>query len=78
MNPSTLAPLPARSPSPDMCPPTRREFLQRLGAGLMIWVALDPLYAAEAAAATKKTGGRPAVPTDFNAFLSIGADGTLR
>ena len=32
MKTSTVAPVPARSPSPYMCPPTRREFLQRLGA----------------------------------------------
>jgi nicotinate dehydrogenase subunit B len=79
MNPTTLAPLPASSRSADMNPPTRREFLQRLGAGLMIWVAFDPLYAAEPAdaAAKKKAGSRPSVPTDFNAFLSIGADGKV-
>ena len=79
MKTPTLAPLPPQSLSADMCPPTRREFLQRLGAGLMIWVALDPLSAAEGGegAAKKKGGGRPAVPTDFNAFLSIGADGRV-
>ncbi len=78
MKTSTFTPLAPQFRPDDLCPPTRRAFLQRLGAGLMIWVALDPLYAAEKGkgAATKK-GGRPPVPTDFNAFLSIGADGQV-
>lgn len=62
---------------PDMRPPTRRQFLKRMGAGVLVWVALSGVERLEAAEAPKKTGGRSRVPTDYNAFLRIGADGRV-
>ncbi len=60
-----------------MHPPTRREFLSRVGAGLMIWVVLRrDLSGAESESAVKSTY-RPELPKDFNAFLSIGEDGRI-
>lgn len=69
---------PAARPAADpMNPPTRREFLQRLGAGLMVWVVLDPAFGAEVSEAARPMRSRAQVPKDFNAFLSIGADGRV-
>jgi isoquinoline 1-oxidoreductase len=60
-----------------MRPPSRREFLQRFAGGLVVWlVAGDLLHAAESEAA-RPMRGRPSIPTDFNAFLRIGADGRV-
>ncbi len=67
------------SPARDdlMRPPSRREFLARMGAGVLIWVALRAeLPAAESESAVKSTY-RPELPKDFNAFLSIGEDGRV-
>ncbi len=61
-----------------MRPPTRREFLQRCGAGLLVWVALGPRLRADSESESQTTfRARPTVPTDFNAFLSIAEDGRI-
>ncbi|MFT3870562.1 MAG: molybdopterin-dependent oxidoreductase [Nibricoccus sp.] len=59
--------------------PSRREFLKRLGAGLMVYVALSPSFGfgAEVSEAARPLTTRPKIPTDFNAFLSIGEDGRV-
>ncbi len=63
--------------SADIRPPTRREFLQRLGAGIVVWmVASDFARGAESEAA-RPMRAQPGIPTDFNAFLRIGEDGRV-
>ncbi len=50
---------------------TRRAFLERLGGGIVVLIALDgPLVPTGRAAASK-------VPKDFNAFLRIAPDGSV-
>jgi isoquinoline 1-oxidoreductase len=65
--------------SPDftnLFPQSRREFLKRFGGGILIWVALSDLEAAEQAA--RGRGGRGGgLPSDFNAFLRIGENGRV-
>ena len=54
----------------------RRDFLKRIGGGIVIFVALnDVLFGQEEAA--RPRGGRPGLPSDFNAFLRIGEDGRV-
>ena len=54
----------------------RRDFLKRVGGGIVILVALnDWLFGQEEAA--RPRGGRPGLPSDFNAFLRIGEDGRV-
>lgn len=56
----------------------RRDFLTRLGGGIIIFISLtDLLQAAEEARGQR--GGRPGggLPSDFNAFLRIGEDGRV-
>ena len=55
-------------------PQTRREFLKRLGGGIIIFVSLGDWELAEAA--ERGRGGR-GLPSDFNAFLRIGEDGRV-
>jgi nicotinate dehydrogenase subunit B len=60
-------------------PLTRREFLKRmgiLGGGIVVYISVgDPFSLAQ----PPRGGARfAAVPTDFNAFLRIGADGKVR
>ena len=63
--------------SADIRPPTRREFLQRLGGGLVVWlVARDLAFGVESEAA-RPMRARQSVPNDFNAFLRIGEDGRV-
>ena len=50
---------------------SRREFLQLAGAGLFIFFATDPMAAFQE---PSRLPGRPSYPTDFNAYLRIGAD----
>src|ERR1035437_23173 len=55
-------------------PQSRREFLKRVGGGIVIFVALGDFVAAQEAA--RGRGGRGGgLPSDFNAFLRIGEDG---
>ena len=57
-------------------PQSRRDFLQRFGGGIVIFVALGDFLLAQEEGARPK-GGRPGLPTDFNAFLRIGEDGRV-
>ncbi len=61
--------------------PERRRFLQKLGAGLIISIAVNHalLRAADAEEAAAKTpaSARPSLPKDFNAFLHIAEDGRV-
>ena len=56
---------------------SRREFLKRVGGGIVVFFVLrdSELFAAEPAA--RPRGGRPGLPSDFNAFLRIGEDGRV-
>ncbi len=56
-------------------PQTRREFLKRLGGGIFIFVSLGDWALAQEAG--RQRGGRPGLPSDFNAFLRIGEDGRV-
>jgi isoquinoline 1-oxidoreductase len=52
----------------------RRDFLKRVGGGIMIFVAIhDTLFAQEGA----PVRNRQRAPSDFNAFLRIGEDGRV-
>ena len=66
MKSNTLPPAPASDPS-------RREFLSSAGAGLFVFFPIAPLVAQEPA----RLPTRAAAPSDFNAFLKIGADGRV-
>ncbi len=62
----------------DLRPPTRREFLKNCAAGLMVWVAFSPsLRAEETPEPANAPKPRPKPRADFNAFLSIAADGRV-
>ena len=54
----------------------RRDFLKQVGGGIVIFVALNDLLFGQEEAARPR-GGRPGLPTDFNAFLRIGEDGRV-
>jgi len=54
----------------------RRDFLKRVGGGIVIFMAInDALFGQEEAG--RPRGGRPGLPSDFNAFLRIGEDGRV-
>ena len=57
--------------------PTRREFLGRLGAGLVVWVVLRKTAGAQESEAAHPVKVVPKPEGDFNAFLSIGEDGKV-
>ncbi len=54
---------------------SRREFIKLLGGGILISFTLGDLEAFQEEA--RRRGFRPALPTDFNAFLKIGEDGRV-
>ena len=59
---------------------SRRTFLQFTGTGLVVFFCAGPLEAWQAAFQVPPTYTEPpknTVPTDFNAFLQIGADGRV-
>jgi len=63
---------------PDTTPPSflsRRDFIKLLGGGILISFSLGDLEALQEEA--RRRGFRPALPTDFNAFLRIGEDGRV-
>jgi isoquinoline 1-oxidoreductase len=62
---------------PEMSPPTRREFLKRVGTGLMVWVVLGPPVGAQESEAAHPATVRPKPANDFNAFLQIDGDGRV-
>lgn len=54
----------------------RRDFLKRVGGGIIIFMAInEALHGQEEAA--RPRGGRQSLPSDFNAFLRIGEDGRV-
>ena len=53
---------------------TRRNFLGLAGSGLFVLFRIDPL---EAMQEPSRLPAGPAYPTDFNAYLRIGADGRV-
>ena len=55
-------------------PQSRRDFLKRLGGGIIIFVSLGDWTMAQEGG--RRRGGR-ALPSDFNAFLRIGEDGRV-
>ena len=58
----------------DIFASNRRDFLKRVGGGIMIFVAMhEALFAQEGA----PVRNRPRGPSDFNAFLRIGEDGRV-
>ena len=61
----------------DLYPQTRRDFLKRLGGGIIICVAMGEFLAAEAQEGGRGRGLGRGLPTDFNAFLRIGEDGKI-
>jgi len=60
---------------------SRRRFLKFTGTGLVVFFCAGPLDAWQAASQgvppTYTEPPKPSVPTDFNAFLQIGADGRV-
>jgi len=52
----------------------RRDFFKRFGAGIFIVIALNDVATAQEEAARPR-GGRPGMPSDFNAYLRIAEDG---
>src|ERR1041385_5443140 len=54
----------------------RRDFFKRFGAGIFIVIALGDAATAQEEVARPR-GGRPGLPTDFNAYLRIGEDGKI-
>jgi isoquinoline 1-oxidoreductase len=62
---------------PTFAPPTRREFLTRLGGGVVVFVTIGGLATAQEAFRAAGERPRPSLPTDFNAFLRIGEDGRV-
>jgi isoquinoline 1-oxidoreductase len=58
-------------------PSTRREFLQRVAGGIVVFVALGDLAVAQEVFREGARPARPTVPSDFNAFLRIGEDGRV-
>ena len=61
----------------DLYPQSRREFLKRLGGGILICVAMGEFLAAQAQEAGRGRGFGRGLPSDFNAFLRIGEDGRV-
>ena len=60
----------------ELFPQNRRDFLKRLGGGIVILVALGD-YASAQEGMSAPRGARPGLPSDFNAFLRIGEDGRV-
>src|SRR4030042_6339684 len=52
--------------------PSRREFLKAVGGGIIIFFSTEDLTAQE-----RRPQGYQDLPTDFNAFLRIGANGRV-
>ena len=65
----------AADPSANFDLPTRRDFLTRFGAGLMVWVVLGQTAGAEESEAAHPVTVRPKAEGDFNAFLRIDENG---
>jgi nicotinate dehydrogenase subunit B len=55
---------------------SRREFFKRAGGGIFIFVALNDMVFGQEEA-RRPRGGRPGLPSDFNAFLRIAENGRV-
>jgi isoquinoline 1-oxidoreductase len=55
---------------------SRRDFFKRTGGGILVFIALNDLLFGQEEAGRPR-GGRPGLPSDFNAFLRIGEDGRV-
>lgn len=64
----------ASDPQANGFPISRREFLKVVGGGLIIFFTVGELPAQEG---STRFPGRQPLPTDFNAFLRIGANGRI-
>ncbi len=58
-------------------PPDRREFLKRLGGGLLIVALISGIEAQESGTAGRRRGGGSPVPKEIGAWLHIGEDGAI-
>lgn len=58
---------------------SRRDFLKRVGGGIVIFMAINDTLLGQQEAPTPRggRGGRGGLPSDFNAFLRIGEDGRV-
>ncbi len=57
---------------------SRRDFIKRVGGGIVIFVTVGDLLVAQESTHTVRTpAGPPGSPVDFNAFLRIGEDGRV-
>ncbi|MGH7992002.1 MAG: molybdopterin cofactor-binding domain-containing protein [Limisphaerales bacterium] len=61
----------------DLYPQSRRDFLKRLGGGIVICVVMSEFLAAQAQESRRFRGFGRGLPSDFNAFLRIGEDGRI-
>ena len=61
----------------DLYPQSRRDFLKRLGGGIIVCVVMSEFLAAQAQEARRFRGFGRGLPSDFNAFLRIGEDGRV-
>jgi nicotinate dehydrogenase subunit B len=81
MNPNLPSALDFQHGSDSVTPAaaSRREFLKRVGGGLVIFVALRDWAAAQEVVqeAARPLTVQRSLPTDFNAFLRIGEDGRV-
>ncbi len=80
MNPNDLLPVDFQNPPTpaDAFPPSRRDFLKRLGGGVVVFVTIGGLASAqEAFRRGNERRGRPGMPADFNAYLHIAGDGRV-
>jgi nicotinate dehydrogenase subunit B len=55
----------------------RRDFLKRVGGGIVIFMAINEALFGQEEAPRPRGGGRGGLPSDFNAFLRIGEDGRV-
>ena len=55
----------------------RRDFLKRVGGGIVIFMAINEALFGQEEAPRPRGGGRRGLPSDFNAFLRIGEDGRV-
>ncbi len=58
-------------------PPDRREFLQRLGGGLLVIAFITRLDAQESGTPGRRRGGGRPMPKEISAWLHIGEDGSI-
>src|SRR3974390_408740 len=61
----------------DLYPQSRRDFLKRLGGGIIVCVVMSGMVAAQAQETRRFRGFGRGLPSDFNAFLRIGEDGRV-